>query len=76
MAGIALDTPNTNLSSDADDPTRFPRFRTSGVLVEMGVEYSNLDRASGRPSYYNEQVSMRSPSLGAHLAWAQHMLYR
>ena len=57
MAGISLNAPNTNLTADYNDQNdpnlseeqwRYPTFRTSGVLVDVSIEYDN--RCAAGPS--------------------------
>ena len=57
LAGLdSLDATNLDLEPDATDATKYPRFRTSGILVDITIEYSNVDPATRRPSYWNETI--------------------
>ena len=42
MAGVAdMNAPNTELTADYRDATRFPPFRSAGVAVEVTIAYDN-----------------------------------
>ena len=55
-AGVRLDDVNSIVSPDVYDSTKYPRIRTTGVIVEVNIEYSNLDPETRKAGWYNEQV--------------------
>ena len=43
--GIVLDERNVDVQADADDTSKFPYFRTTGVSVSLNIAYTNANGA-------------------------------
>lgn len=56
VRNVSLDGYNYDLSADYRDPTRFPPFRSSGVALQITIEYDNLNAHDSKPGYDNTQI--------------------
>jgi len=73
LANLTLDMLNTEAGVDfrdrgAADP-RFPRFRTSGLLLNVDLEYSNL-RNSRAKVQFNRDVNAKMKVVRVEVGWA------
>ena len=50
VAGVTLDEPNTNLTADYRDATKFPPFRSAGVSIDILIAYDNRDLVTKKPA--------------------------
>ena len=56
-AGVTLDERNVHVRPDADDPQKFPIFRTTGVMVQLEITYTNENPNTKRASYGRRNVA-------------------
>ena len=50
LVGVSLDSYNTAEPRDARPSVdRFPMYRTTGVMLNVDIEYSNKDPETGKP---------------------------
>jgi len=70
LVGVSLDSYNTAEPRDARPSVdRFPMYRTTGVMLNVDIEYSNKDPETGKPDISKSAVRAEA-SISAADGWA------